>query len=54
MADDFTRILGDEFKRFIEELPYEEGIPYVTFISSAWLDTVLHLTPSPIKSHGEN
>ena len=26
----------------------------VTFISSAWLDAVLHLTPSPIKSHGEN
>ena len=24
MADDFTRILGDEFKQFIEELPYEE------------------------------
>ena len=24
MADDFTCILGDEFKRFIEELPYEE------------------------------
>ena len=24
MADDFTCILRDEFKRFIEELPYEE------------------------------
>ena len=24
MADDFTCILHDEFKRFIEELPYEE------------------------------
>ena len=24
MADDFTCILGDEFKRFIEELPFEE------------------------------
>ena len=24
MADDFTSILRDEFKRFIEELPYEE------------------------------
>ena len=26
----------------------------VTFISSAWLDALLHLTPSPIKSLGEN
>ena len=24
LADDFTCILRDEFKRFIEELPYEE------------------------------
>ena len=24
MADDFTCILRDEFKQFIEELPYEE------------------------------
>ena len=24
MADDFTGILRDEFKRFVEELPYEE------------------------------
>ena len=24
MADDFTCILRNEFKRFIEELPYEE------------------------------
>ena len=24
MTDDFTCILRDEFKRFIEELPYEE------------------------------
>ena len=24
MADDFTCILRNEFKRFVEELPYEE------------------------------
>ena len=60
MADDFTCILRNEFKRFIEELPYEELRQSIFTEELEVADRLLALSErifkrlrlkSPIKNH---